>query len=209
MPYFTIYPRRPATVGAAICRDGDAILRGFDPFVMPGTAEANLWTVPPFDGTRPVTRDRCLLSRHSTIASRGRNEMTWQLGLYSVAVLIPLAAFTVEAIFIRQLKRFNAYLATGAIGFSCLLSLIGFVDYTIESKFFAPRRINRQRRRARQSRAWRRGHAETGHKPLVWSGSFDWVILGAGRRDRGTVGRGRQASLSGSARDRDRQSERP
>ena len=48
--------------------------------------------------------------------------MIWQVGLYAAAVLIPLAAFAVEAIFIRQLKRFNAYLATGAIGLSCVLS---------------------------------------------------------------------------------------
>ena len=60
--------------------------------------------------------------------------MIWQVGLYVAAVLIPLAAFAVEAIFIRQLKQLNAYIATGAIGVSCLLSLIGFVDYFV----FAP-----------------------------------------------------------------------
>ena len=63
--------------------------------------------------------------------------MSWQVGLYATAVLIPLAAFAVEAIFIRQLKRLNAYIATGAIGFSCLLSIIGFLSYTWESGFFA------------------------------------------------------------------------
>ena len=57
--------------------------------------------------------------------------MSWQVGLYATAVLIPLAAFAVEAIFIRQLKRLNAYIATGAIAFSCLLSLIGFLSYTL------------------------------------------------------------------------------
>ena len=31
--------------------------------------------------------------------------MSWQVGLYVAAVLIPLAAFAVEAIFIRQLKQ--------------------------------------------------------------------------------------------------------
>ena len=55
--------------------------------------------------------------------------MQWQVGLYVAAVLIPLFAFAVEAIFIRQLKRLNAYIATGAIGLSFLLSLVGFVDY--------------------------------------------------------------------------------
>ena len=55
--------------------------------------------------------------------------MKWQVGLYAAAVLIPLAAFAIEVIFIRQLKRLCAYLATGAIGLSFLLSLVGFVDY--------------------------------------------------------------------------------
>ena len=63
--------------------------------------------------------------------------MIWQVGLYAAAVLIPLAAFAIEAIFIRQLKRYNAYLATGAIGLSCVLALIGFIDYTVESHCFA------------------------------------------------------------------------
>ena len=69
--------------------------------------------------------------------------MSWQVGLYVAAVLIPLAAFAVEAIFIRQLKRCNAYLATGAIGLSCLLSLIGFLAYSIEtSGFYRPPHAN-------------------------------------------------------------------
>ena len=55
--------------------------------------------------------------------------MKWQVGLYVAAVLIPLVAFAVEVMFIRQLKRLNAYLATGAIGLSFLLSLVGFIDY--------------------------------------------------------------------------------
>src|SRR5271156_203656 len=55
--------------------------------------------------------------------------MIWQVGLYAAAVLIPLAAFAVEAIFIRQLKRYNAYIATGAIFLSFILSFIGFVNY--------------------------------------------------------------------------------
>ena len=62
--------------------------------------------------------------------------MSWKVGLYVTAVLVPLAAFAVEAIFIRQLKRLNAYIATGAIGFSCVLSLIGFLAYAFESGGF-------------------------------------------------------------------------
>ncbi len=52
------------------------------------------------------------------------------VGLYVAAVLTPLFAFAIQAIFIRQLKRYNAYIATGAIGFSCLLSVIGFLSYS-------------------------------------------------------------------------------
>ena len=48
--------------------------------------------------------------------------MSWQVGLYVAAVLIPLFACAVQLVFIRQLKRWNAYLATGAIGLSCVLS---------------------------------------------------------------------------------------
>jgi proton-translocating NADH-quinone oxidoreductase chain L len=55
--------------------------------------------------------------------------MSWQVGLYVAAVLVPLAAFAIEAIFIRQLKRYNAYIATGAIFLSFILSFIGFVNY--------------------------------------------------------------------------------
>ncbi len=106
--------------------------------------------------------------------------MIWQVGLYAAVVLIPLAAFAVEAIFIRQLKRFNAYLATGAIGLSCLLSLIGFVDYTIESNFFS-HHAESAATEAEQGAGAEHGDDAEGtahHKPLVWSGSVDWVILG-------------------------------
>ena len=106
--------------------------------------------------------------------------MSWQVGLYAAIVLIPLAAVAVEALVLRQLKRFNAILATGAIGLSCVLSLIGFADYAIESGFFS---------HAGESTAGEAGQAAAGghsgaaedaphHKPLVWSGSVDWVILG-------------------------------
>jgi len=88
--------------------------------------------------------------------------MSWQVGLYVAAVLIPLAAFTVELLFIRQLKRFNAYIATGAVGLSCLLSLVGFAEYyLVESRgvFSVP-------------------HAGAeAVRPLVWEWSADWVLL--------------------------------
>src|SRR5947209_6530243 len=52
----------------------------------------------------------------------------WQGWLYVAAVLIPLAAFTVEVFFIRLFGRFNAYLATAAIATSFVLSAIGLVS---------------------------------------------------------------------------------
>jgi proton-translocating NADH-quinone oxidoreductase chain L len=108
--------------------------------------------------------------------------MSWQVGLYATAVLIPLAAFAVEAIFIRQLKRLNAYIATGAIAFSCLLSLIGFLNYTWESSFFSHGGESHDGA-AEHASGDEAGHAgpsegETHHTPLVWSKSFDWVVLG-------------------------------
>ncbi len=53
----------------------------------------------------------------------------WQGWLYVAAVLIPLAAFVVELLFIRALKQFNAYLATGAIASSFVLSVIGLGSF--------------------------------------------------------------------------------
>jgi proton-translocating NADH-quinone oxidoreductase chain L len=102
--------------------------------------------------------------------------MTWQVGLYAAAVLTPLAAFAVEAIFIRQLKRTNAYLATGAIAFSCLLSLIGFIDYSIESGFYA--HAEHAATSAEHGESHDTHEEPAHHGPLVWSGSVDWVVLG-------------------------------
>ena len=107
--------------------------------------------------------------------------MIWQVGLYVAAVLIPLAAFAVEAIFIRQLKHLNAYIATGAIGMSCLLSLIGFVDYFV----FAPEVVgaahygeSNEGESAQAPAAEHTSPAPEHHKKLVWAGSVDWVLLG-------------------------------
>jgi proton-translocating NADH-quinone oxidoreductase chain L len=112
--------------------------------------------------------------------------MTWQVGLYAAAVLIPLAAFAVEAIFIRQLKRFNAYLATGAIGLSCLLSLIGFIDYSVESDFYS-HHAEAGAGAAELGAAGEHqegGEGEAHHNPLVWSGAIDWVVLGGRSADK-------------------------
>jgi len=107
--------------------------------------------------------------------------MSWQVGLYVAAVLIPLAAFAVEAIFIRQLKQYNAYLATGAIGLSCLLSLVGFIDYFL----FEPQVVleahhaeSHDGESAQAPAAEHGSRAPSHHQKLVWSGSVEWVVLG-------------------------------
>jgi proton-translocating NADH-quinone oxidoreductase chain L len=112
--------------------------------------------------------------------SRGRYEMSWQVGLYAIAVLIPLAAFTVEAIFIRQLKRYNAYVATGAIGLSCVLALIGFLDYAIETGGFAHHAESAAApgEHGTVESQSESGESEAHHKPLVWSGKVEWLTLG-------------------------------
>src|SRR5262249_40366899 len=110
---------------------------------------------------------------------RGNERMVWQVWLYTAAVLIPLAAFAVEAIFIRQLKRLNANIATGAIGLSCALSLIGLVDYdAVEAPWNASHEEGHAEA-ARPAAAGEHGSpAASHHQPLVWAKDFDWVLLG-------------------------------
>ncbi len=85
--------------------------------------------------------------------------MSWQAGLYVVAVLVPLAAFAIEIILIRSLKRWNAVVATGAIGISCVLSLVGFLDYFVVE---AP---------------WITTRSAAG--PLAWKAQTEWAVIGA------------------------------
>ena len=105
--------------------------------------------------------------------------MSWQVWLYVAAVLIPLAAFVIEAVFIRFLGKMNAYVATGAIGLSFVLSVVGVLVYTIESGFFA---------KAHHEAGAEPGHthadgeavkAEQADGPVVWEGHFDWVSIGS------------------------------
>ncbi|MFO0893167.1 MAG: NADH-quinone oxidoreductase subunit L [Isosphaeraceae bacterium] len=108
--------------------------------------------------------------------------MSWQVGLYVAAVLIPLAAFAVEAVFIRQLKRWNAYLATGAIALSFLLSLVGFIDYY----FLEAEGVFAEHHAAAAAEPGHAGEhaapaAHESHGPLVWQASTDWVLLNGGR----------------------------
>ena len=120
--------------------------------------------------------------------------MNWQVGLYVAAVLIPLAAFTIEVLFIRQLKQLNAYLATGAIGLSFVLSAIGFFNYFfVEAKgVFAEHPAAAQAGGheghepplldMRPSLQGMRPGGEVAHAadhgPHVWKASFDWAVLG-------------------------------
>ena len=60
----------------------------------------------------------------------------WQGWLYVAAVLVPLAAFAVQFLAGRLLGRLNAYVATGAIFASFVLSVIGFFCYAINAEGF-------------------------------------------------------------------------
>lgn len=62
--------------------------------------------------------------------------------LWVIATLAPLAAFVVEILFGKRLGKTTAYVATGAIGFSCVLSTIGLFGYIYEnsSSLFAAHR---------------------------------------------------------------------
>ena len=101
----------------------------------------------------------------------------WHVGLYVAAVLIPLAAFAIEAIFARQLKRLNAYIATGAIGLSCFLSLVGFAEYFRLANWNTPAAVHA----AGEGEAAEAEEAEASHHgpPLTWKGEVTWVSLGA------------------------------
>jgi proton-translocating NADH-quinone oxidoreductase chain L len=104
--------------------------------------------------------------------------MIWQVGLYVAAVLIPLAAFAVQAIFIRQLKQLNAYIATGAIAASCLLSLIGFVTYFSQVDLEAHHAESHDGEAAVASAAEHSEPTPAPHKKLIWSYDIPWVLLG-------------------------------
>jgi proton-translocating NADH-quinone oxidoreductase chain L len=121
--------------------------------------------------------------------------MTWQVGLYVATVLIPLAAFVVEILGGRWLKRNNALVATGAIGLSFVLSLVGFLDYFLieaRSEVFAGHAEIAQEEAAAETRRPEAGHAapaaeheaKAGHaakmppKPVTWKASFPWVAIG-------------------------------
>ncbi len=102
----------------------------------------------------------------------------WHVGLYVAAVLIPLAAFAVQAIFIRQLKRLNAYIATGAIVLSCFLSLIGFIGYFSTAPWGEETVAQ-----AGSEEGHGEGEAHEARRaglPMTWKGDMEWVSLGGG-----------------------------
>src|SRR5438132_8752729 len=106
--------------------------------------------------------------------------MSWQVGLYVAAVLLPLAAFAVEILGIRLLGRLNAYIATGAIVAAFVLSLYGFVAYF---GFSAEGVFSRHGPAAQAVPGHGEpaaGHAAVRKVPLAWKASVDWVSLGGG-----------------------------
>ncbi len=131
--------------------------------------------------------------------------MSWQVGLYVAAVLIPLLSFTIQVFGVKWLGRKNAYVATGAIATCFVLSLIGFLDYffveasgVLEGSHAEASATPGEQGDAHAAPAAKdeHGHATTpgaegehaagghgGHTrpkpPFSWSGGFDWVSLGA------------------------------
>ncbi|MGE3822208.1 MAG: proton-conducting transporter membrane subunit, partial [Isosphaeraceae bacterium] len=113
--------------------------------------------------------------------------MSWQAGLYILAVFLPLAAFLIQFLGVKLLGRRNAYVATGAIGLAFVLSLIGFVDYfLIEAEgVFAHHGASHATATEAHADASHEGeHApaatEAHHGPVAWTASMNWVTLGEG-----------------------------
>ena len=112
------------------------------------------------------------------------NVSDWHVGLYIAAVLIPLVAFAVQAIFARQLKRLNAYVATGAIVVSCFLSLVGFGEYFRLAPWGAEPAIHAGEGEGGEAEA-----AEAGPHgpPMTWKGDVSWVALGGAQARTGPL----------------------
>ena len=117
--------------------------------------------------------------------------MSWQVGLYVAAVIIPLIAFTVEFLFIRYLGRVNAFIATGAIGLCFLLSLVGFVDYFFveATGVFSHHTVSQsvpgtaadEHTQAHQEpHAAEAGPESAHHGPVIWKETWEWISLGGG-----------------------------
>jgi proton-translocating NADH-quinone oxidoreductase chain L len=119
--------------------------------------------------------------------------MPWQVWLYTAAVLIPLAAFAVEILAGRWLKHWNAYIATAAIGTSCVLSLIGFGSYVAQ----APEILAQHH--AVSDSPDQPGVHEAARGPLAWQGSVEWAGVetsGLAHPPEGPVSEGEPAALT-------------
>ncbi len=97
--------------------------------------------------------------------------MSWQVGIYVAAVSIPLVAFVVEVAAGRWLGRRNAYVATGAIGLSFLLSVVGAVAYFAQARGTLTDPAATVARPAQPD-------PDKGREPLAWRAGFDWAVLG-------------------------------
>jgi proton-translocating NADH-quinone oxidoreductase chain L len=127
--------------------------------------------------------DRLRIPPTARARTEGRDAMSssdWHVGLYVAAVLIPLAAFAVQAIFIRQLKQYNAYVATGAIILSCFFSLVGFGEYFRLSPWGEQTVAHAGSAEGGEGEAAAAGHHGL---PVTWKGEVKWVGLG-GTADR-------------------------
>ncbi|HEX8204292.1 MAG TPA: NADH-quinone oxidoreductase subunit L, partial [Isosphaeraceae bacterium] len=106
--------------------------------------------------------------------------MIW---VYVAAVLIPLGAFAVEALGGRWLGRLNAYIATGAIVASFVLSLVGFFGYVAHAPaMFAEHHAAHGEAEAPEAPEGPATTIRHAHEPLAWEGHLDWVTLGTGLR---------------------------
>jgi len=115
----------------------------------------------------------------------------WQGWLYAAAVLIPLFAFALQIFGARVLKTWNAYLATGAIASSLVLSLVGFVAYFVASGGMpAPDHEHHEAAATEPLEIDSIGeevHAESeahhdkphGAETVAWTGSWTWTSLGS------------------------------
>jgi proton-translocating NADH-quinone oxidoreductase chain L len=103
----------------------------------------------------------------------------WQGWLYVAAVVIPLIAFVVQILAIRRLRHLGAWIATGAVGLSFLLSSAGFVAY-----FVASGGMPAPHHEAANPGDTAGGHdgpeVHGGDRPekVAWTGSWDWVSIG-------------------------------
>ena len=89
----------------------------------------------------------------------------WQVWLYVAAVFIPLVAFATGVLFRRWLRSWIAWIATGAIFCSFLLSLIGFLGFIPHLK-------------SSHGESSQSDHAQVAI-PFAWTADFEWLDIGS------------------------------